>query len=147
MKILNYSIVVVADRKTAWETMLGAETYKAWTAPFCEGSYYEGSWEQGQKILFLSPNGGGMYSVIDENRLHEHLSIKHVGMVSESGVVDTESDAVKSWAPAFEKYWFVDTPEGTEIRVSLETAESWAEMMNAAWPKALGILKSLCEAR
>lgn len=146
MKLLEYSIVIAANRKTAWETMLGQETYKAWTAPFCEGSYYEGSWEQGQKILFLAPGGGGMSSVIDENRLYEFISIKHLGFVKD-GVEDTESEAVRSWAPAFEKYWFVDSPDGTEIRVSLETADSWASFMDETWPKALGVLKSLCEAR
>lgn len=144
MKQLNYSIVIAADRKTIWETMIGQESYKAWTAPFGEGSYYEGSWEQGQKILFLAP-GGGMSSVIDENRPYEFISIKHVGFVRD-GVEDTESKAVRSWAPAFEKYWFVDMPAGTEIRVSLETEDSWAGVMDEAWPKALGILKSTCEA-
>lgn len=145
MKLLEYSIVVAADRKTTWEKMLGAETYKVWTAPFCEESYYEGSWEMGQKILFLSPGGSGMSSVIDENKLYEFISIKHIGFVKD-GVEDTTSEAVKSWAPAFEKYWFAETPLGTEIRVSLDVEENWADFMNAAWPKALGALKELCEA-
>lgn len=146
MKVLEYSIVIAADRKTVWEKMLGPETYKAWTGPFCEGSYYEGSWEAGAKIFFLAPGGGGMSSVIDESRPHEFVSIKHVGFVKD-GVEDTESEAVRGWAPAFEKYWFVETPVGTEIRVSLECEDTWAGVMDEAWPKALAILKSLCEAR
>lgn len=146
MKLLEYSIVIAADRKTAWETMIGPETYKAWTAPFCEGSYFEGSWEAGQKILFLSPGGSGMSSVIDENRLHEFISIKHLGFIKD-GIEDFESESVRSWAPAYEKYWFLETPAGTEIRVSLDVEESWADFMNTAWPKALAALKALCEAK
>jgi len=146
VKLLEYSIVVAADRKTTWETMLGSETYKVWTAPFCEGSYFEGSWELGQKILFLSPGGSGMSSVIDENKRHEFISIKHIGFIKD-GVEDTTSEALKNWAPAFEKYWFVETPLGTEIRVSLDVEENWADCMNAAWPKALETLKELCEAK
>ena len=144
MKKLNFSTVVHCPPARAWETMLGPETYKAWTTPFCEGSYYEGTWEQGNRILFLAPGGNGMISEIAEIRPHEYLSIRHIGMI-ENGVEDTESEKVKSWTPAYENYTFVPVPEGTEIRVDLDTDPSFEQFMLDAWPLALAKLKSLCE--
>lgn len=42
MKTLNFSIRIRAPRAAVWQTTFAHETYKAWTAAFCEGSYYEG---------------------------------------------------------------------------------------------------------
>lgn len=60
------------------------ETFKAWTAEFAEGSYFEGSWNAGRKIRFLVPDGSGMTSTIAESRPHEFISIKHLGIVANS---------------------------------------------------------------
>jgi len=104
MKTLRFEILIHAPREKVWRTMLEQDTYRIWTAEFMAGSYYEGSWEQGERIRFLSPEGGGMTAVIDENRPFEHISVRHLGEIRE-GVDDTESDAVKSWAGnAFERY-------------------------------------------
>ena len=54
--------------------MLGPETYKRWTAPFCDGSYYTGSWEQGSQIRFLTPAGEGMVKIGGLAGLHQHVN-------------------------------------------------------------------------
>jgi uncharacterized protein YndB with AHSA1/START domain len=51
-KTLTFSVSIQAPRRLVWDTMLGAETYKAWTAAFCEGSSFTGSWDEGSKIQF-----------------------------------------------------------------------------------------------
>ena len=77
MKTVRHSITIRAPREAVWDAMLGPETYRAWTAPFCEGSYYEGSWNTGDRIRFLGPGGaGGMTSVIAESRAHSASSRK-----------------------------------------------------------------------
>ena len=42
--------------------MLDPENFKIWTAEFCEGSYFEGSWAKGSKIKFLTPDGENIHS-------------------------------------------------------------------------------------
>ena len=146
MKKLSYSVLIDAPRKVVWETMLGPEDYKIWTAVFFEGSYYSGSWEQGSKIQFLTPAGDGMTAVIEESRLHEFVSIKHLGEIKDF-IEDTTSDRVKSWAPAFENYSFVDNGNGTELTVSMDTLPEYEEYMNETYPKALAALKGICESK
>ena len=68
MKKINFSEKINATPKKVWDTMLGDATYRDWTTAFAEGSYYEGSWELGKEIRFLSPQGGGMVAVIAERR-------------------------------------------------------------------------------
>ncbi len=124
--------------------MLGPETYELWTAEFCEGSYFEGSWNKGDRIRFLAPDGSGMTSVIDENRSHEFISIKHLGYIK-NGVEDTESEEVRSWAPSFESYTFSDVGSSTEINVAVEVMPEFKDYMMKTWPKALARLKAICE--
>jgi len=95
MKKLQYAITIHSRKETVWKTMLDSETYKLWTKAFCEGSYYEGSWDKGGKIRFLTPEGEGMFSTIAENRLFDFLSIKHLGIIK-NGAEDTESPESKS---------------------------------------------------
>lgn len=148
MKQLTYTITIRAPREVVWNTMLGPQTYPEWTRPFDnDGSTYEGSWDEGCTIRFLSSTGEGMLSVIARNQPHEFISIKHIGMVTADGKDDTESEMVKAWAPAFENYRFEAAGGGTHLTVTLETAEAWAEMMDAMWPQALELLRGLCEDR
>jgi hypothetical protein len=144
MKTLTLEITINAPRAVAWTNMLGAESYKAWTSPFCEGSYFVGSWDKGAKIHFLAPSGDGMTSVIAENTLNEFVSIRHIGMI-ENGVEDTTSEKVRAWAPAYENYRFVDAPGGCRVIVTLDTAPEWEQYMLDTYPKALARLKELCE--
>lgn len=144
MKTLTFETVIRAPRGLVWETMLGPETYKEWAAAFCEGTYFVGSWEKGAKIQFLAPSGDGMSSVIAENTPNEFVSIRHVGMI-ENGVEDTTSDKVRAWAPAYETYRLEESTGACTVTVTLDTAAEWEGFMLDTFPRALALLKSLCE--
>jgi hypothetical protein len=141
---LHYRTTIAAPVPTVWRLLTDRETYRRWTAPFADGSDFQGSWEQGAKIRFTAPSGDGMLAEIAENREHEYLSIRHLGMI-QNGVEDTTSDAVRAWAPAYENYTFTAVPEGTRLEVELDVSEEWAGHMDAAWPKALAVLKAISE--
>ena len=69
--------------------MLGKSSYSEWASEFSPGSYFEGSWGKGSKILCLGPTdkdgSQGMTSRIRENIPLKFVSIEHVGFV-ENGV-------------------------------------------------------------
>jgi hypothetical protein len=143
-KTLEFVVQIQSPRSAVWDAMLGPATYMDWTSPFCEGSYYKGSWTQGGKIQFFAPNGDGMSAVIAENRIHEHISIRHLGEIS-GGVEDFTSEKVRAWAPAYENYTFSDIPGGTELRVSVDVTLEYEKYMRETYPRALQRLKALCE--
>lgn len=144
MKTLYFATVIDATPPMVWSTMLDQDTYGIWTSVFIEGSYFEGSWLEGQRIRFLGPDGSGMSSVVAENRPHEFISIKHLGYLK-NGVEDTESEEVRGWAPAFENYSFAAVGLSTALKVALDVTPEFEEYMAKAWPKALAKLKEICE--
>jgi uncharacterized protein YndB with AHSA1/START domain len=146
---LHFSITINAQRAKVWSTMLDDVTYRVWTEAFNAGSHYVGDWSKGSNILFLGPDPntgsmGGMVSRIAENRLHEFISIEHLGMVND-GKEDTTSDAVKGWAGAHENYAFKEKNGATEVLVDIDITEDLKEMFEGMWPKALQKLKDLAE--
>lgn len=146
MQKLNYSIFINAPKEKVWNTMLEDVTYRQWTKPFNETSYYEGDWSEGSKILFLGTdengeNKGGMVSRIAKNIPYEYISIEHVG-VMEKGIE-------KPWeggSEGFENYKLIEKDGGTEVLVELTNMpDDYADMMNKMWPKALKIVKEISE--
>jgi hypothetical protein len=151
MQKLHYSIHINAPKEKVWDTMLQNTTYREWTKPFNPGSTYIGEWDQGSEIRFVGTNEkgdlleGGMYSRIKENRLHEYISIEHLGIILPDGTVDTTSDAVKKWVPSFENYTFTENNGGTDVIVDIDMSDEFKEEFDKMWPQALRILKELAE--
>jgi len=85
-----------------------------------------------------------MVAEIAAFRPNEYISLRHLGWVVK-GVEDTESEAVRSWAPAYENYTFQIVPDGTRLIVDQDVLEEYLDFMSKTWPKALSLLKELCE--
>jgi uncharacterized protein YndB with AHSA1/START domain len=149
MKKLRYEININASRENVWQAVTGAKTYTEWTAPFHPGSYYEGGWNEGDKIRFIGTDDegkiGGMLSQIEKSNHPSYISIKHYGQIVK-GIEDTSSEEVKKWAPSYENYTFEKINDSTTHFIAeLDVADEWADMMHEMWPKALEKLKEVAE--
>ncbi len=123
-------------------------TYEQWTALFNPTSTYEGSWNKGNKMLFVGTDEkgekGGMVAEIAENIPNQFISIRHYGLLA-AGKEITEGPEVEKWAGAFENYSFDENNGITVVTVELDTTEDFVEYMNEHYPKALNKLKEVCE--
>lgn len=144
LRPMRYTITIEALVERVFQAFHDPGGYRRWTSAFCEGSYYEGRWEEGARLRFLSPSGDGMVAEIAAFRPNEYISIRHLGCIVQ-GVEDTESEAVRAWAPAYENYTFQAVPEGTRLIVDQDVLEEYLDYMSKVWPQALGLLKALCE--
>ena len=144
MKTQHFDIFIQAPPRQVWATMLQSPTYERWTNAFCEGSRFEGSWDEGQKIRFVGPDGLGMEAEIAAHRPAEFVSIRHLGMIDQ-GIEVNASEALRAWTPCFENYNFTDEAGGTRLRVDCDEFGDCADWMAQTWPKALQTLKTLCE--
>lgn len=144
MKKIHSEITINASPETVWNVMLEDDTYRKWTSAFAEGSHYEGSWKQGEKMLFLDPEGTGMVSIIAELRPHEFISLEHIGIIQD-GIEDTESEDAKKWAPAFENYTFEEVKGKTKLSIDMDILDEFEEMFTEMWKNALKKLKVLSE--
>lgn len=143
LKRLQWSIDIAAPASVVYQVLVGPETYPQWTSAFGDGLYFEGSWQTGQRIRFLTPSGHGVISEIAENRPNEFISIRHLGYIAD-GVEDTSSEAIRAWAPAYENFTLSAAPPGTKLTVDQDMTDAF-DSMPQAWPKALDKLKALCE--
>lgn len=146
LKRLQWTVDIAAPAPKVCQTLIGPESYTHWTSAFGDGLYFEGSWQKGQRIRFLTPQGHGVISEVAEYRPNEFISIRHLGYIGDEGVEDTSSEAIRAWAPAYENYTFTATPQGTKLTVDQDITDDFASMPEA-WPKALEKLKALCEKR
>lgn len=144
VKQLHFSILIQASVEHVWQLMFSDVGYRDWTSAFCEGSYYQGNWQQGETMRFLAPSGDGMVSQLEVVKLYEKVAIKHLGFIVQ-GKEDYDSAEVKSWAPAYESYFFTVTSEGIKLSIEQDIAPEYEQYMQRTWPLALQRLKTLCE--
>lgn len=151
MKKLQFKVNIHAPATKVYDFMLGINsksTYEQWTSLFNPTSTYEGSWDKGNKMLFIGIDEkgekGGMVSRIADNILNQFVSIQHYGLLK-SGKEITEGPDVEKWANGFENYSFEENNGITSLTVDLDITEDFLDYMNETYPNALGKLKELCE--
>lgn len=151
MKKIQFKVSINAPAPKIYDCMLGItnkSTYEQWTSLFNPTSTYEGSWDKGNKILFIGVDEkgekGGMVTRIAENIPNRFVSLQHLGLVK-SGKEITEGPEVEKWAGGYENYSFEEINGTTTVTVDLDTTEDFTEYMNQHYPKALDKLKELCE--
>ena len=85
-----------------------------------------------------------MISTIERLDEPNVIIFKHIGMIQD-GEEDTESDDVKSWAGALEKYMLFDSDDFTQLYVEVDIQPQYIEMMNQGFEKGLALIKQLAE--
>lgn len=144
METLHFKVQINAPREKVWKTLWDDKTYRMWAGVFSPGSYAVTDWKEGSKTIFTSAEGEGMVSTIAKNIPNEFLSIKHLGMIK-NGVEDLDSEETKKWSGAMENYTLKETEGVTELSVSMDTVEDYADYFNETFPKALEKVKELSE--
>lgn len=151
MQKLQFKKDISASAQKVYETMLGLKdksSYEYWTATFNPTSTYEGSWDKGNKILFVGvdENGkkGGMVSEIAENKPADFVSIRHYGFLDGDNEITT-GEQVEKWAGGHENYRFQESNGTTTVTVEMDTIEEYEDYFNEKYPVALDKLKEISE--
>lgn len=146
---LHFEIFINAPAEKVYNTMIDSDTYQKWTAVFNPMSHFEGSWENGAKILFIGTDEkgtrGGMVARIRENTPYRFISIQHIGLVNGDQEI-TEGPEVADWAGALEEYTFTPQNGGTLLMIEVDVNDDFKTFFAETWPKSLQTLKELCEA-
>ena len=148
MKTLHFETKINASATKVYETMLGKDTFKEWTVEFSTTSRYQGNWDKGSKILFLSDDADGkecgMISRVNENKAYEFVSIEHLGLYEEGQEI-MSGEKVDPFSGALEEYLFKEIQEGTLLKIRMDAIPEWESYFLESWPRALKSLKNLCE--
>jgi uncharacterized protein YndB with AHSA1/START domain len=145
MKKMKFSIGIKAPKEKIWKVLWDDKTYRDWTSAFMEGSHAESDWKEGSKILFLDPNGHGMYSTIAKMETNEFMSFKHIGFVKD-GKEQPLDEETKKWSGATENYMLKEQNGTTTLAVEVDSSGlEWENMLKESFPKALDKVKQLAE--
>src|SRR5258705_4742331 len=139
MTTLKFNAKINAPKEKVWATLWNDTTYRQWTAAFMEGSYAESDWKEGSKILFLTPKGDGMFSIIEKKIPNQQMTFKHLGELK------NHIEESKDWGEARESYLLKEKNGITELDVELDSVDEFEQYFNDTFPKALNILKHISE--
>jgi uncharacterized protein YndB with AHSA1/START domain len=145
MSTLKFKIRISASPEKVWETMLHPVTYREWVNVSWPGSRFEGTWEQGQHLKFVSQNEGGTMAILDEHQPYEFSKARHIAVINRDGSLDKDSDVAKGWVGTTESYTFTEIDGVTELGVEINCQPEWEAMFKDGWPSALEKLKEISE--
>lgn len=143
MQTLSYDIEIKTSKQKVWEILWQKESCQAWAQFFSCNSTIRSNQKVGGKTYFYDDKGG-MISTIERLDEPNVIIFKHIGMIQD-GEEDTESDEVKSWAGALEKYMLFDSDDVTQLYVEVDIQPQYIEMMNQGFEKGLALVKQLAE--
>ena len=139
MEKLNFEIIINAEPAKVWSVLWDDISYRQWTTAFTEGSFYQGSLEEGSIVKFFDPNNNGMYSRVEKNIPNQEIKFLHLGEIY-NGV-----EAPQDWGEATEAYILEENDEGTKLTAEIQTPAEFKEFFEEKFPNALGIIKNLSE--
>ncbi|MEG0849831.1 MAG: SRPBCC domain-containing protein, partial [Flavobacterium sp.] len=96
------------------------------------------------KIHFMSPNGEGMYSIIETKTQNEYMAFKHLGEIKnfEEQPLDEET---KKWTGAMETYRLIPEEEFTTLITQVDVVEKYLDYFKETFPNGLEKVKELSE--
>lgn len=142
---LNYKVSINASPYRVWQTLWQDKNYRQWSSLFSENSYAISDWKEGSKTQFLTPEGEGMYSIIEKSILNELMIFKHLGVIKKF-IEQPNDPETKKWSGSKESYVLVENDKGTILNVSLDSIDDFKEFFDDIFPKALDKIKSIAEA-
>lgn len=144
MRKRKYEINIEASAQKVWDTIWNKDTYTKWTAPFSEGSHYEGEIKQGARIHFLSPELNGTYSDVAWLSEPRFALIQHIGQITKGKEMSIDEE-VEKWTGAFEHYVLTEKEGNTLLTAEIDLHPENNAYFDEVFPKAFGIIKQLAE--
>jgi uncharacterized protein YndB with AHSA1/START domain len=145
MKTLHFETRIAATPERVWHCLTDPECYRIWTFPFCAGSYYETpAFAQGNRIHLLTPEGHGMYSLLQVVDPPRKLVFQHLGNILGFKEVPQSAEP-HPWENALETYELIPEPDGVRVKVEVDTVETHIGFMEKTFPVALAEWKRIAE--
>jgi len=147
-EMLHFAITIDNTPENIFRTMLDRVAYSEWTTAFNPTSRFTGSWEKGERILFLGTDADGK-SCGMVCRIRENIPGRFISLESLREIVDGKEvigdEKASVWHGAIENYSLKPVGSKTLLSVDTDIPVEMKSFITDAWPKALEKLKTLCE--
>ena len=144
IKRLTFKQEINASAKEVWNTMWEKESYPKWATIFCEGSYYTGAMEMGNRIHFLTPKGDGMFSDVGYMIPDKLMILSHIGMLLDFKEMPLDAETQR-WTGSFEIYKLEEKDGKTTVTAEADCVDKYVSYMEEKFPLALQEIKKISE--
>lgn len=141
MKEMQFQVEINATKEKVWNTLWQDETFREWAGIIDPGTYMMGEMEKGNKIQFISANGYGVTSLVEELTPNEFLLLRHQSDTQNSGTRERK----KEWTGGRESYKLTEKNGVTTLAIVFDVPPKLEKYFMDTYPKALGRIKRLAE--
>ena len=139
-----YEIEIKSTPNKIWFALWEDYCYRQWTSVFCPGSYYEGELKEGEQILFLAPNGEGMFSKVQTVVENEKMHFVHLGELKDKQP-KVDFDAAP-WNASREHYDIIPSDGGIcVLRATVDVVDEYIDFMDKSFALGLQKVRDLSE--
>ncbi len=148
MKKLQFEITINAPCNVVYNSIIDAQYFEEWTAPFSPTSRLKGNWEKDSLMRFLSTeennNICGMICNVKENIPNQFLSLEYIGTINENKDI-FDGKEVKEFKGGLENYTFTSIGEKTHLQIDTDSLDIHVEYFLKMWPIGLEKIKNISE--
>jgi len=144
IKRLVFTQEINASANEIWNTMWDKDSYPKWATIFCEGTYFTGEMEMGNRIHFLTPKGDGMFSDVGYMIKDKLMILSHIGTLSDFKEMPLDAETER-WTGSFEIYKLEEKDGKTTITAEADCVDKYVIYMEEKFPLALQEVKKLSE--
>lgn len=142
MKEMQFSVVINASKEKVWSTLWEDVTFRDWARLIDEGTYIQGTMEEGNEIQFISSlSGYGVTDMIERLIPNEYVLFRHRADTIESG----KQIRTNEWTGGSESYTLIEENGVTTLIVKTDVPAEQEETFNVRFPQALMRIKTLAE--
>lgn len=142
MKKLAFSVDIFATKAKVWEVLWGDDSLREWADLIDPGTYMVGKLVEGSEIKFISAEGYGVTSFVEEVTPYDFVLFRHKAD-TQAGGTESRDD---QWTGGVETYTLSHKEGVTKLVIAFDAPEELVEIMADSYPKALGRIKRLAEA-
>jgi uncharacterized protein YndB with AHSA1/START domain len=141
MKEMQFTVEIHATKQKVWDTLWQDQTFRQWAGIIDPGTYMVGGLKEGNEVQFISGNGYGVTSLVEELTPGEFLLLRHHADTQESGKREREDQ----WTGGKESYSLSEQDGATTLTAAFDVPPELEEMFKDLYPKALERVKELAE--
>jgi uncharacterized protein YndB with AHSA1/START domain len=144
MQNMHYSVDINATKEKVWETLWSDQTLRDWASNIDEGTYMEGTLEEGKEVNFMSASGYGVSSKVEKLIPYMHVSFRQIADIK-AGANGAIEKRDKQWTGALGSYDLEENKGKVTLSVAQDVPDELVEMFKTRIPLSLERVKVLAE--
>jgi uncharacterized protein YndB with AHSA1/START domain len=146
MQTLQHSIQINASKEHVWEALFSDKDLRDWANIIDEGTYMDGTLEEGNEVNFMSASGYGVASKVEKMIPNKYVSFIWTAdvKVAEDGSLEKRAT---QWTGGRETYEIEEKDDKATLTLTQEVPDELVEHFKSKIPQALERVKVLAEAK